>query len=85
MKITTTSPGKPVGNLRGQVFGLSVDRAHIITVGAICVIGFVLRVLPLTHYSFAGDEFASYYFAHFPFLRLWTEELDTHPPLYYSI
>ena len=85
MKINAISPGEPLGNLRGPVFGLRVDRAHIITVGAICVIGLLLRFIPLTHYSFDGDEFASYYFAHFPFLQLWTEELDTHPPLYYSI
>jgi len=45
----------------------------------------VLRFVFLAHHSFDGDEFASYYFSHFSFWQLWTEELDTHPPLYYSI
>ena len=67
------------------MLGLSVDRAHIVAAGGICILGFVLRFVSLAHHSFDGDEFASYYFAHFSFWQLWNEELDTHPPLYYSI
>jgi 4-amino-4-deoxy-L-arabinose transferase-like glycosyltransferase len=51
----------------------------------ICILGLVLRFVTITYYSLDGDEFAFYYFAHFSFWQLWTEELDAHPPLYYSI
>jgi len=85
MKIDATAPEEPLKNPRGQMLRLSVDRAHIVAAGGICIIGFVLRFVSLAHHSFDGDEFASYYFAHFSFWQLWNEELDTHPPLYYSI
>jgi len=67
------------------VFGLSFDGAHIVAVALICISGLLLRFSFLSHYSLDGDELASYYFAHFSFWQLWNEELDTHPPLYYSI
>jgi 4-amino-4-deoxy-L-arabinose transferase-like glycosyltransferase len=85
MKIALTFTKEPLGNLLAGAVGFSADRTHVIGVGAICSIGFVLRFVSLTHYSFDGDEFASYYFAHFSFWQLWTEALDTNPPLYYSI
>jgi hypothetical protein len=64
---------------------VSVRRAHIVAAWTICLLGVMLRFVSLTQHSFDGDEFASYYFSHFSFWQLWTEELDTHPPLYYSI
>jgi predicted membrane-bound mannosyltransferase len=73
-----------VRNSRDQVLGWSVDRLHIVVAGTIFILGFVLRFVSLAHHSFDGDELASYYFAHFSLWQLWTEELDTHPPLYYS-
>ncbi|MBV8507818.1 MAG: glycosyltransferase family 39 protein [Alphaproteobacteria bacterium] len=86
MKTNATVFGEPLGNLRAQVVGPSADRAHVIAIGAICIIGFVLRFLLLTHHSFDGDELFSYYWAHFSFSELWTGALgDIHPPLYYSV
>lgn len=85
MHTTTTAARSSLENVQRQVLGQGVDWRHIIAIGGICVTGFVLRFLFLTHESLDGDEFASLYFAHFPFSRLWTEALDTHPPLYYSI
>jgi uncharacterized membrane protein len=76
---------EPLRNQRGQVLGLSARLAHIVAAWTICLLGVVLRFAFLTRHSFDGDEFASYYFSHFSFWQLWTEELDTHPPLYYSI
>ena len=84
MKIKATLPTFLLRNLPSEILWLSVDRADIVVVG-ICMLGFVLRFATLTHYSLDGDEFASYYFAHFPFWQLWTEELDSHPPFYCSI
>ena len=84
MKIKATFPKLPLRNLSGEVLRLSVDRADIVVAG-ICILAIALRFATLTYYSLDGDEFASYYFAHFPFWQLWTEELDTHPPLYCSI
>jgi uncharacterized membrane protein len=85
MKIDATSPGEHLRNPRDHVLGLSAHQAHIIAVWTICILGFALRFVSLAHHSFDGDEFASYYFSHFSFWQLWNEELDAHPPLYYSI
>jgi uncharacterized membrane protein len=85
MKIDATSPGEHLRNPRNSVLGLSGHQAHIIAVWTICILGFVIRFVSLAHHSFDGDEFASYYFSHFSFWQLWNEELDAHPPLYYSI
>lgn len=85
MKINPTVFREPLANLRAQVVRLSTDRGHVIAVGAICLIGFVLRFLPLAHYSFDGDEFFSYYWTRFSFLELWTGVGDVHPPLYFSV
>ena len=76
---------EPLRNPRGKVLDLSVRRVHIVAAWTICLLGVMLRFVSLTQHSFDGDEFASYYFSHFSFWQLWTEELDTHPPLYYSI
>jgi 4-amino-4-deoxy-L-arabinose transferase-like glycosyltransferase len=85
MKINSTFPRFPLSIFTGQVLGLGVDGACIVAAGMICILGLVVRFVTLTYYSLDGDEFASYYFAHFSFWQLWTEELDTHPPLYCSI
>jgi uncharacterized membrane protein len=86
MKINATFLRGPEGTLPPtQVLGLNLDRTHIVAAVMIFALGFVLRFATLTYYSLDLDEFASYYFAHFSFLQLWTEGLDTHPPLYYTI
>jgi mannosyltransferase len=85
MKIGAAFPEEPLRNQSDQVLELSVQRAHIVAIWIIWILGLVLRFVSLAHHSFDGDEFASYYFSHFSFWQLWTEELDTHPPLYYSI
>jgi 4-amino-4-deoxy-L-arabinose transferase-like glycosyltransferase len=85
MKMGAVFPEQFLRNQVGQVLELRGRRAHVVAVWVICVLGLMLRFVSLAHHSFDGDEFASYYFSHFSFWQLWTEELDTHPPLYYSI
>src|SRR6516165_8628581 len=85
MKMGAVFPEQFLRNQVGQVLELRGRRAYVVAVWVICVLGLMLRFVSLAHHSFDGDEFASYYFSHFSFWQLWTEELDTHPPLYYSI
>jgi mannosyltransferase len=51
----------------------------------ILAVGLALRVFLIGHESIWLDEAISWQFAHISQHELWTEVLDTHPPLYYSM
>src|SRR5215469_17023605 len=73
----------------GRVGSVSFLRGTLATnwvwLSVILAVGLVLRLIHLGRESLWLDETMSWRFAQLPLHALWTEVLDTHPPLYYSM
>jgi mannosyltransferase len=75
----------PSGRAGSVRFRQAALAKNWVWLSAILSVGLLLRIIHLGRESLWLDEATSWRFAQLSLPTLWTEVLDTHPPLYYSI
>jgi uncharacterized membrane protein len=65
--------------------GIAPRKSSIVLLSLVLAVSIVLRFYHLGEAPLWIDETFGVRFAEVPFSRLWTETLDIHPPLYYSL